>query len=143
MKTSGFIAIQLNDSDDNLVDENKISISNDGIAIQLNRSKNNKILRNEILSTTQIEFLNKLNVEVQDLSTKTSDVQIKDLLTNVEHQINEVKKANQDTVLDQAHKLSETVTNVVTLGSEKLPLLAAVLTPYIFKVVQIFQNVPT
>lgn len=139
MENKGFIGIQLNESEGNLVADNKILVSTeDGIGIQLNKSKNNDILRNEILSSTQIEFLNNLNETVTTLNSKTSDREIKDLLKTIEDQINEVKNSKQETLLDKAHKLSETVSNVVTLGSEKLPALAVLLTPYILQIGQIF-----
>lgn len=138
MENQGFIGIKLVDSKDNTVNNNEIiTQGKSSTGILLERSDNNEISGNKILSTEQIELLNNLSKDVQTLKSTVPN-EVVYLLENLEKEIDNVRNAKQDSLLNKAHKLSETITNILTLGTEKAPQIVATLAPYIMSVLQSF-----
>lgn len=138
MENQGFVGLKLVGSDNNTIKNNEIIVQGkSGTGILLDTSNNNEISGNKILSTHQIELLNNLSKDIEILKGTVPE-DVVSLLKDLEEKVQNVRDSNQDNLLDKTHKLSETITNILTIATEKAPQVAAKLAPYIIPVLQSF-----
>ena len=110
MSSQSFIGIEVNDSEVEKIKNNRVSINSDtGKGIQVNRSKVGEIVGNQIISSEQLELLRNLKSDTENLISQNTDQEIKSSLNEILSQIDNVNNADQESLLNKVHTLSETI----------------------------------
>jgi hypothetical protein len=138
MSSQSFIGIEVNDSEVEKIKNNRVSINSDtGKGIQVNRSKVGEIVGNQIISSEQLELLRNLKSDTENLISQNTDQEIKSSLNEILSQIDNVNNADQESLLNKVHTLSETISYIIEVFAENSPV-TMILAPYLFKLWQLF-----
>ena len=138
MSSQSFIGIEVNDSEVEKIKNNRVSINSDtGKGIQVNRSKVGEIVGNQIISSEQLELLRNLKSDTENLISQKTDQEIKRSLNEILSQIDNVNNADQESLLNKVHTLSETISYIIEVFAENSPV-TMILAPYLFKLWQLF-----
>lgn len=138
MSSQSFIGIEVNDSEVEKIKNNRVSINSDtGKGIQVNRSKVGEIVGNQIISSEQLELLRNLKSDTENLISQNTDQEIKSSLNEILSQIDNVNNADQESLLNKVHTLSETISYIIEVFAENSPV-TMILAPYLFKLRQLF-----
>lgn len=131
MSSQSFIGIEVNDSEVEKIKNNRVSINSDtGKGIQVNRSKVGEIVGNQIISSEQLELLRNLKSDTENLISQNTDQEIKSSLNEILSQIDNVNNADQESLLNKVHTLSETISYIIEVFAENSPV-TMILAPYL------------
>ena len=103
----------------------------------MNRSKVGEIVGNQIISSEQLELLRNLKSDTENLISQNTDQEIKSSLNEILSQIDNVNNADQESLLNKVHTLSETISYIIEVFAENSPV-TMILAPYLFKLGQLF-----
>lgn len=138
MSTKRFIAFDIEDSNENIFQENEVLLSGDeSTAFKVRGSHKNQFIGNKVLITEQIELINKLKQDVSSFQNQ-SNSELEGNLEKISLKIKELEEANTSNVLERANNLSQTILNVIELFGEKIPSVATKLSPYLLSIPSLF-----
>lgn len=140
MSIKKFTAFDIEDSNENVFQENEILLSGDeSVAFKVRGSHKNQFIGNKVLMTEQIELINKLKQDISSFHDQSNtDSDINQNLEKILLKIKDLENSNTSNLMERANNLSQTILNVVELFGEKIPSLAIKLSPYLLAIPSLF-----
>lgn len=135
-----FTAFDIEDSDENVFQENEILLSGDeSVAFKVRGSHKNQFIGNKVLMSEQIELINKLKKDISSFQDHSNiDSNLNEKLEKVLLKAKELEDANTSNVIERANNLSQTILNVIELFDDKIPSITIKLSPYLLAISSLF-----